>query len=244
MMDCPLLCPKAGTFSIKTEERCFFFETLRKTAIETNEMYAKRFGIKPSTAITAVKPSGTVSQMVNASSGLHARYAKYYIRRIRIAATDPLFTLMKEQGFNFHPENNQDRNSPNTWVLEFPIAAPEGAICTSDMNAIQQLNFWKEVKIHYTEHNPSVTISVKSHEWIDVQKWVYDNWKYVTGISFLPYNEHIYELAPYEEISEEEYYRHPSRSFKVNFNKLHHYEKSDHTDVKREVACSGGVCEL
>jgi len=239
IMDCELF-----TGSLNTDARAAFLRNLKQEVIKTNVEYASRFMISPSMGVTCLKPSGSVSQMTNSSSGIHARYAKFYIRRVRIAAHDPLFNLMKDQGYPHYPETGQDATNPNTWVLEFPVAAPARAVVTSDMTALQQLEFWKEFKINYTEHNPSVTISVKPNEWIDVQKWVMDNWDYVTGLSFLPFSEHLYPLAPYEEISEEEYMKHPCRTTKVNFSKLAYYEKSDTTDVKRELACAGGACEL
>jgi ribonucleotide reductase class II len=239
IMDSELLSTKADS---QNKHVLLYF--LKNTVIETNVAYAKRFGIKPSMATTCVKPSGTVSQMTNSSSGIHARYAPFYIRRVRIAAHDPLFNLMKNHAYPHYPETGQDPKNPNTWVLEFPVAAPQNAVCTEDMSALKQLELWKQFKIHYTEHNPSVTISVKPNEWIDVQKWVMDNWDYITGLSFLPHSDHSYPLAPYEEISEEEYNDHICRGISVNFSKLAYYEKSDTTDVKREIACSGISCEL
>ena len=239
IMDSTLFSTKADN-----ELRTTLLRNLKDLTIEVNQTYAKRFRIKPSMAVTAIKPSGTVSQMTNSASGIHARYAPYYIRRVRIAAHDPLFNLMKDQGYPHHAEVGQDPENPNTWVLEFPVKSPKYAICTKDMTAIIQLEMWKEFKVNYTEHNPSVTISVKPHEWIIVQKWVFENWDYVTGLSFLPYAEHGYVLAPYEEITEEEYMKHPCRGMQVNFNKLVYYEKTDTTDVKKELACAGGACEL
>lgn len=233
VMDCPVLRDNEELLS-----------DLRRTAIGVNVGHAARFGINPSTAITAVKPSGSVSQMVNSASGLHTRYAPYYIRRIRISATDPLFQLMKDQGYKYSPETGQSLEKCNTFVLEFAVKAPDNAICTKDLTALQQLEVWKKVKINYTEHNPSVTISVKPDEWIPVQNWVYANWDYVTGLSFLPYAEHIYALAPYEEITKEQYHKLLTEVKPVDFSKLAYYEQVDNTDVKKELACVGGVCEL
>lgn len=217
---------------------------LKEYAIQINKEYANKLGINPSTAITCVKPSGTVSQMVNSSSGIHARYAKYYIRRIRISATDPLLKLMKDQGFVAVPEVGTTEQNANTYVLSFPVKAPNNAIVVKDLTALEQLEFWKQVKINYCEHNPSATIYVKEDEWIPISQWIWNNWDYIIGLSFLPFSNHVYELAPYEEITEEEYERLSSKMTKVDFSKLVYYEKSDETNFKETVACAGGVCEL
>ena len=150
--------------------------TLRDYAIEVNKEYAKRFGINASAAITCVKPSGTVSQTVDASSGLHARHAKYYIRRVRIAATDGLFQMLKDQKVPYFPEVGQSLSSAITFVIEFPVKAPDNAVTKNDLTAMDQLEYWKKVKMNYTEHNPSVTISVGDNEWIEVANWLYENW--------------------------------------------------------------------
>jgi hypothetical protein len=217
---------------------------LREDAIATNLTYSNILGINPSASITTVKPSGTVSQMVGSASGMHARYAPYYVRRIRISATDPLFKLMRDQGFIVHPEVGQDVETANTFVLEFPVKAPEGAVCTKDLTALEQLEYTKMVRMTYTEHNTSVTINVKADEWLKVGQWVWENWDFVTGLSFFPYNDHVYQLAPYEEISKEEYEARLKSLPQVNFAKLVYYETTDSTDVKKEVACSNGACEL
>ena len=171
---------------------------LRAQAIAVNRDYAARFGVNASTAITCVKPSGTVSQLVDSASGMHPRYAKFYLRRIRISATDPLLAMLKEQKFPYHPEVGQLESSATSFVLEFPVAAPPGSITRTDLNAIEQLEFWKQVKLNYTEHNPSVTISVAEDEWIGTAHWLYDNWNLLGGLSFLPASNSVYELAPYE----------------------------------------------
>lgn len=217
---------------------------LRDYSVEINKTYAEKFGINQSTSITLIKPSGTISQLVDSASGIHPRFSPYYIRRIRISTTDPLLQLMKDQGYPVVPEVGQLEGSATTYVLEFPVAAPKGAICVKDVKAIDQLEYWKIVKLDYCEHNPSVTIYVKPDEWLLVGKWVWDNWDIVGGLSFLPFSEHIYQLAPYEEITEEKYLELAKKSKKVDFSKLVYYEKSDETDVKKEVACAGGVCEL
>jgi ribonucleoside-triphosphate reductase len=219
-------------------------QELRDSSIRWNREYAQKLGINPATAITCVKPSGTVSQMVDASSGIHPRFARYYIRRIRISATDPLLQLMKDQGYPCLPEVGQFEPNISTWVLEFAVQAPTGATTVKDVAALEQLETWLHYKRNFTEHNPSVTIYVKSDEWLSIGNWVWNNWDYITGLSFLPYSDHIYELAPYEAISEEKFLALSSKIKKVDFSKLRYYEKSDTTDVKKELACVGGVCEL
>ncbi|MDE2037991.1 MAG: ribonucleoside-triphosphate reductase [Patescibacteria group bacterium] len=217
---------------------------LKAEAIKVNKEYAKRFGINESTAITCVKPSGTLSQTVDCSSGMHPRHSKYYIRRIRISATDSLFKMLKDQGVPFHPEVGQSEESATTYVLEFPVKAPNGSIFRDDLSAIEQLEYWKMVKESYTEHNPSVTISVGDDEWIEVANWVYKNWDIVGGLSFLPREDHVYKLAPYEAIDEKTYKDLAKKMEHVDYSKIITYEKQNETDLKRELACAGGVCEI
>jgi ribonucleoside-triphosphate reductase len=217
---------------------------LRTQAIAVNAEYAARFGINASTAITCVKPSGTVSQLVDSASGMHPRYAKFYLRRIRISATDPLLAMLREQKFPLHPEVGQLESSATSFVLEFPVAAPPGAITRTDLNSIEQLEFWKQVKLNYTEHNPSVTISVADDEWISTAHWLYDNWNLLGGLSFLPASNSVYELAPYEEISEEEYQTRLANFPVVDFSHIVAYEKEDTTMGAKEFACVAGQCEL
>jgi len=191
-----------------------------------------------------VKPSGTVSQVVDAASGMHARHSQYYIRRIRISATDALFKMLKDQGVPYYPEVGQTYESATTFVLEFPVAAPKGAIFKDDLNAKDQLEHWKIVKENYTEHNPSITVSVGDNEWLDTAHWLYKNWEIIGGLSFLPRNDHVYRLAPYEEINRERY-EEMLKSFEgIDFSKIVVYEKKDETDVKKEMACVSGVCEI
>ncbi len=219
-------------------------EKLKAASIEVNKKYAKRFEIGESTCITCVKPSGTVSQTVDCSSGMHPRHAPYYIRRVRISATDNLFKMLKDQGMPFYPEVGQTLENASTYVLEFPVKAPEGAICKDDISALRQLEHWKVVKQHYTEHNPSVTISVGEDEWITVANWVYENWDLVGGLSFLPRSNHVYQLAPYESITKEKYEEMLMKVDCLDFSKIVTYETVDETEMKKELACVGGVCEI
>lgn len=217
---------------------------LRDAAVVYNREYAKRFAVKPSTCITCVKPSGTLSQMVDSASGMHPRHAPFYIRRVRIASTDALFQMLRDQGVPYHPEVGQSVENATTFVLDFPVKAPANAIFRDDVSAHELLEYWKTVKVNYTEHNPSVTISVGDDEWLQTGNWVYENWNIVGGLSFLPRQNHVYKLAPYEEIDEKAYYELLERWKNVDFAKIVTYEKDDTTDNKRELACVGGVCEI
>jgi len=217
---------------------------MRDTAIEANASYAKRFGIKASTSVTAVKPSGTVSQTFNCSSGIHPRHSKYYIRRVRISATDSLFKMLKDQGVPYCPEVGQSEGTASTYVLDFPIEAPSGSVFKDDLTALDQLEYWKSVKLNYTEHNPSATISVGEDEWIGVVDWLQKNWDIIGGLSFLPRLEHVYRLAPYETIDKKRYDKLVENFPKIDYAKLVTYERTDETEQKRELACVGNVCEI
>jgi hypothetical protein len=223
--------------------------------------YSDKLGINVPKAITTVKPSGTVSQLVDSASGCHSRYAKYYLRRYRIAATDPLFKMMRDQGIPFEPEVGQDQESykpkflwdkwdeskVTTWVVTFPVKAPAGCLTRDDLKgAVKQLEVYKLLEKYWCDHNPSVTIYVKENEWLTLGKKVYDGIKdeEIIGVSFLPFEDenHIYKLAPYEEITKKQYEAYPK--FVVNYNDLSKYETSDHTAPVATLACSGDKCEL
>lgn len=216
--------------------------SLQKIAVETNKEWADRLGIPASAAITCVKPSGTVSQLVDAGSGIHARHSPYYIRTVRGDVKDPLTTLMIASGVPnepevFHPDS--------TVVFSFPVRSPAGAITRNDMTALQQLELWKTYALHWCEHKPSVTISVRDEEWIDVGAWVYRNFDICSGISFLPHADHTYQQAPYQECDEDTYNdllgRMPQN---IDWTLLGLYEKDDTTSGMQTLACSAGVCEL
>ena len=217
---------------------------LRDEAIAVNKVYAKKLGINASTSITAVKPSGTVSQLVDASSGMHPRHAPYYIRRIRISATDSLFKMLRDQGVPYSPEVGQSADNAVTFVVEFPVKAPQGSVYKDDITALEQLTHWKLVKENYTEHNPSVTVSVGEDEWLAVASWVYENWDMVGGLSFLPRTDFVYQLAPYETIDKERYEILAKRWENIDFSKIVSYEKIDETQGAKELACVSGVCEI
>lgn len=217
---------------------------LRDYAVEVNKKYAKKIGINPSTCVTCIKPSGNTSQISNTASGMHPRYAPYYIRRVRISASDPLFGMLRDQGMPHHPEVGQQYETARTYVLEFPVKSPDKAIYKDDVSAIEMLEQWKLLKENYTEHNPSVTIYVGPDEWIGVADWVYKNWDMVGGISFLPRTDHVYQLAPYEEITEEQYQDLAKKIEHIDFSKLPLYEREDKTSGAKELACVGGACEI
>ncbi|MEK7609718.1 MAG: ATP cone domain-containing protein [Patescibacteria group bacterium] len=217
---------------------------LKAEAIKVNKEYAKRFGVNESTAITCVKPSGTLSQTVDCASGMHPRHSKFYIRRIRIAATDSLFKMLKDQGVPYFPEVGQTTENATTFVLEFPVKAPSGSIFRDDLSALEQLEYWKVVKENYTEHNPSITISIGNNEWVAVANWVYENWDIIGGLSFLPREDSVYKLAPYEAIDEKTYKHLVKRLEHIDYSKIITYEKQNETDLKKELACVSGVCEI
>lgn len=221
-----------------------FLEELRDYAIKINCEFAERFGINPSTAITCIKPHGNSGQLLGVGSGMHPWFSQYYVRRVRISAADPLFTFAKDQGIPYHPEVGQSAESAITYVLEFPVKAPEKAITKDEVSAYELLKEWERLKLHFVEHNPSVTIYVGPDEWIDVAHYIYKNWDIIGGLSFLPRSDHVYELAPYQSISKEEYEQRSEKLGNIDFAKLALYEASDTTSGAREFACVAGVCEI
>lgn len=233
-----------GQWDSKGVRNAATLDAMRAETIATNKKYAKKLGVNVSTAITCVKPSGTVSQTLGVASGMHPRHAPYYIRRIRISATDSLFKMLRDQGVPYYPEVGQAQDTANTFVLEFPVKSPEGAVTKDDLTALDQLEHWKLVKENYTEHNPSVTISVGDNEWIGVANWVYANWEIVGGLSFLPRENHAYRLAPYEAITKARY-EELTRAFpEVDYGRLMQYERQDETELKKELACVSGTCDV
>ncbi len=233
-----------GQWDSKASREVDTLQKLKAEAIKINQEYSQKFKVAASSSVTCVKPSGTVSQLVDCASGMHARYAPYYIRRVRISATDSLFKMLRDQGVPFKPEVGQSLLNATTFVFEFPVKAPEGSIFSSDIHALDQLEHWKKVKLNFTEHNPSVTVSVAENEWIAVADWIYENWEIVGGLSFLPRSNHVYQLAPYEEIKKEEYETLLDKFKNMDFAQIVSYEKIDETEAKKELACAGGACEL
>lgn len=217
---------------------------LRENCIAINKSYAERFGIRASAATTCVKPNGNGSQTFDCSSGMHARHAPYYLRRVRISATEPLFQMLREAGWPHHPENGYTESTAKTFVLDFPVKSPAASVFKNSLSAIEQLEYWKMFKTHYTEHNPSITVSVGETEWDSASQWIYENWDIVGGLSFLPRDNHKYNLAPYEEITENEYRQAVTELPKIDFSNILLYEKEDQTSGAKELACTGGICEL
>lgn len=216
---------------------------IKGVAISETEKWCKKLDINMSAAITTGKPSGTVSQLVDCASGIHQRYANYYIRRYRIAATDPLFRMMVDQGVPYQPEVGQDADTASTMVLDFPYAAPKGAKTRHDFTAMQQLEHWKAVKDFWCEHNQSITVYVGENEWMDTAAWVYNNFDDVCGISFLPKSNHVYMLAPYEEINKDQYKELATKFPKIDYTQLSKYELEDNTLGSKTYACVGGACD-
>jgi ribonucleoside-triphosphate reductase (thioredoxin) len=217
-------------------------ETLRDAAVIANETMARRLNIPQSTAVTCVKPSGTVSQLTDAASGIHARHNPYYIRTVRGDNKDPLTQFLIAEGIPAEPDVMKP---DSTTVFSFPMKSPKGAVTRTQMTAIEQLELWLTYQRHYCEHKPSVTISVKENEWMDVGAWVYKHFDEVSGISFLPFSEHTYQQAPYQDIDAEQYTEFKKKMpKKVNWSKLSDFEKEDTTSGGRELACTAGVCEI
>jgi ribonucleoside-diphosphate reductase alpha chain len=217
-------------------------EHLKNVAVSTNREWADRLNIPASVAITCVKPSGTVSQLVDSASGIHARHSAYYIRTVRGDNKDPLTQFMKDQGI---PNEPCVMKPDTTTVFSFPQKSPNGAITRNDMTAIEQLNLWLTYQRHWCEHKPSITVTVRDHEWMEVGAWVYAHFDEVSGVSFLPHSDHTYQQAPYQEVGEREYLDllaiMPS---KIDWAKLRDYETEDTTKGTQTMACVSGVCEI
>ena len=216
-------------------------ERFRSAAIITNKEHALALGIPQSAAITCVKPSGTVSQLVDAASGIHARHSEYYIRTVRADNKDPLCIFMKDKGFPCEPDVMKP---DHTMVFSFPIKTPKNAVFRTDMTAIEQLELWLEYQRNWCEHKPSVTVSVKEDEWLQVGSWVYDHFDEVSGVSFLPFSDHTYKQAPYQECTKEEYSELLKKLPSVEWSDLSQYEMEDNTAGTQTFACSGNACDV
>jgi ribonucleoside-diphosphate reductase alpha chain len=220
-----------------------FLNLLREKSRETNKSESAKIGIPESAAITCVKPSGTVSQLVGVSSGMHAWHSQYYIRTVRGSKGDPISTFLKEVGI---PVEDDVMKPNDTYVFSFPIKAPEGAVVRNDLTAIEHLNIWLVYQRAWCEHKPSITVSVKEDEWMEVGAWVYKNFDEVSGISFLPMSDHSYKQAPYQEVSKEEYNDLVAKMPEnIRWEDLSFYETEDGTSTNATLACSSdGNCEL
>ena len=226
----------------KQEDLENLLKELRQVAVNTNKKISKELGINQSAAITCVKPSGTVSQLVDAASGIHSRHSQYYIRTVRADNKDPLCDFMKSKGFKAEP---CVMKGDKVTVFSFPIKSPDGAITREDKTAIEQLELWLTYQRCWCEHKPSVTISVREHEWLDVGAWVYNHFDEVSGISFLPYSEHSYKQAPYQECDEETYRELLSETpTDIDWSQLQEFEDDDQTSGSQTLACSGDSCEV
>lgn len=215
-------------------------QRLKEHAIGTNRAWANTLGINPSAAITTVKPSGTVSQLVDSASGIHPRYSDYYIRTVRADSKDPLAVFMQAKGFPVE----QDVTNKNNLVFSFPVKAPDNAVKRNDRSAIEQLEHYLMFKKYWCEHNPSITVYVREHEWLDVAAWVYKNMELLGGVSFLPHNDHVYQQAPYQEIDSATYEKALASFPQIDWEEFNKYEVDDATLNMRELACVSGVCEI
>jgi ribonucleoside-diphosphate reductase alpha chain len=231
IMDCPVV------MNASADE----LESLKTHAIKVNKQWAKKLGIPESTAITCVKPSGTVSQLVNSASGIHPRYNSHLIRRVRNDKKDPLSQALIDCNVPYHT----DPYNAEAWVFEFPQKSPKKSLTRHDLSALEHLEIWRKFSMHWCEHKPSVTIYVKEHEWVEVGAWVWHNFDIISGVSFLPSADeaHSYESAPYEDCDEAEYKARAKQIPKeIDWDLI--LEEEDVTTSSQEFACTGGACEL
>lgn len=234
IMDCKLISTDKNAGEL--------LEKLKNVAIETNEVYAKKFDIPVSAAITCVKPSGTVSQLVDSASGIHTRHSKYYIRTVRGDTKDPLTQFLINSGV---PSEPCAMKPDNTVVFSFPTKSPKGCVTRDDLDAIQQLEVWLMYQRHWCEHKPSVTITVREAEWLRVGAWVFENFDEMSGVSFLPHSDHSYKQAPYQEVMKEEYEEAlEAMPTDIDWEYLSEFEKEDTTVGSQTLACSGDSCEI
>jgi len=231
IMDCPLLnTPTADLLG-----------RLKQVALDTNAEWAAKLGINPAAAVTCVKPSGTVSQLVDSAAGIHPRFAQYYMRSVRNDQKDPVSDLLKKVGVPHEP----DVTKPNhVEVFHFPQQAPPSSVTRTELSAIDQLNLYLVYRLHWCEHNPSCTVYVREHEWFQVAAWVYEHFNDVCGVTFLPYTDHGYQQAPFTELTKDEYDRAVSAFPRVDWDQLPAFEHDDSTASTKELACSAGVCEI
>lgn len=234
IMDHPVL-------SQTSDEAIHWLEEMKQCAIDTNIVWAEKLGIAPSAAITTVKPSGTVSQLVDSASGIHPRYSEFYIRTVRADKKDPLAKLMREQGF---PVEDCVSKGDTTDIFSFPVAGPNHAVMRNDRTALEQLEHYLMFQTYWSEHNVSITVYVKDHEWLGVGDWVYRHFDKLAGVSFLPHSDHSYKQAPYTECTKEEYEELLARMPEFDWAALEIFEKDDSTVNTKELACTAGVCEI
>lgn len=225
---------------LTTQYTAELLEKLKLHAIDINKQWAEKLQINPSASITTVKPSGTVSQLVDSASGIHPRHNPYYIRTVRADVKDPLAIFLKEKGV---PCEEDMFNKANL-VFSFPIKAPDGSVTRHDVSAIDQLEHYLMFQKHWCEHNPSITVYVKDKEWMEVGAWVFKNLEYLGGVSFLPHSDHIYPQAPYQDITEEQYIQAKGAFPEISWTEFDAYEVDDATMNMHELSCVSGVCEI
>lgn len=236
VMDNTVMAGKGSVDELKT-----WLTEMREVAVAINKEYAKKLGINPAAAITCQKPSGTVSQLVDCASGIHDRFSQYYIRTVRADIYDPIAQLMRDSGIPCE----QDVTNPKNLVFSFPIKSPDGCLLANSRSAIEQLEHWKLYQEHWCEHKSSVTVYYHDKEFLGVGQWVLDNWDVISGISFLPHTDHVYQQAPYQEIDADTYHRLAEKMPKtVDWSLLSKYEVVDSTVGSQQLACTGGVCEI
>jgi hypothetical protein len=219
-------------------------EQMRAVAVDVNRATAAALGINASVAVTCVKPSGNSSQLFDCSPGIHTRWAPYYVRNVRVGAHTPIYKVLRDVGVPMDPENGQTPENANTWVIHFPVKAPEGAVTRNDRSALQQCEYWLQNKTRWTEHNPSVTITYHADEVLDIIKWTWEHRDIIGGMTFLPAFDALYAQMPYTEISAEEYERLAPQFPAIDFSKLFYYEEEDLTTAAQELACLAGSCEV
>jgi len=241
IMDHPVLSGQHDLVGVDSAILDKWLEAMREVAIETNKEWAERLGINPSAAITCVKPSGTVSQLVNSASGIHPRFSPYYIRTVRADVKDPLAQYMVAAGFPYEVDVTKDSNL----VFSFPVSSPDGAVCTKEVGAMEQLRLWKVYQDHWCEHKPSITVYYRDEEFLDVCSWMWKNFDSLSGISLLPHSDHTYKQAPYQEISEEQYEELKAIMPEFDWEEAAKFEAGvDSTIGSQELACVGGACEI
>jgi ribonucleoside-diphosphate reductase alpha chain len=223
------------------EELNGLLESLKADAVSTNKEWAKKIGINPAAAITCIKPSGTVSQLTDSASGIHARHNEYYIRTVRADRKDPMCQFMIDRGV---PAEPCVMRPDHTMVFSFPMKA-EGSVTRNDMTAIQHLELWLTYQRHWAEHKPSITVTVREEEWMEVGAWIYKHFDEVSGVSFLPHSEHTYQQAPYQDCTREQYEAAAAKMpTQIDWSELSNYEREDNTAGTQTFACSGDKCEV
>ncbi len=230
--DCPLLVQAGASL----------LDCLRAAVVTQNEATAAALGINPSLATTCIKPSGNSSTLLNCAPGLHARHSAFYVRNVRVSAHSPVYKVLRDAGAPLSPENGQTAENATTWVCSFPCRAPVGATVKADLSAIEQLEYWKKWKLHYTEHNPSVTVTYRDDELVAITEWCSQNRDILCGVSFLPHSDAAYEQMPYIEITEDEYNQRTATFPTIDWSKLVYHEHEDLTTAAQEIACAAGAC--